>query len=380
MFAVRYSYDNNSLNDIDITRYLIDGYTMTVQRNRIGTLSLKILYRNLDALCEERSITLDTLLTEWFSNVYIFEGDDLKFTGVLDSFPSIAGAGLDEEVTLTFQSWLGLLQLAPVTPLQDLSGNLDRILVSQVASAVAWSSDGRAQYPIKIGRHVDSLNVVQWKVDQYMNVYEFITQRCDNTTGAGQFDINITPRGMFEIWSHFGYDLSGSIIFSFGAHGANVEEWSFPAWSKYYTDCVETGAGNGFGAGGTTLVSNQYNSASRKRHYRAVLLAQDSGITTQSALDVDAAKRLKYSARPNAVGEVKFNATRLGLRVREHDEHGDIWVGDTVRVQPMGIYENYPTLEDGRYRIDRLEVTVSGLGVESVTASFVDPSGGDSGE
>ena len=161
MFTVRYSYDNDSLNDIDITKYLIDGYTMTVQRNKIGTLSLKIFYRNLVALCEERSITLDVLLTEWFSNVYIYEGDDLKFSGVLDSFPAIEGAGLDEEITLTFQSWLGLLQLAPVTPLQNLSGNLDRILVSQVASAVAWSSDGRAQYPIKIGRHIDPLNVVQ---------------------------------------------------------------------------------------------------------------------------------------------------------------------------------------------------------------------------
>ena len=159
-----------------------------------------------------------------------------------------------------------------------------------------------------------------------------------------------------------------------------MEDWSFPAWAKYYTDCVETGAGNGFGAGGTTLVSNQFTAASRKRHYRAVLLAQDSGITTQSALDVDAAKRLKYSARPNAVGEVKFNATRLGLRVREHDEHGDIWVGDTVRVQPMGIYENYPTLPDGKYRIDRLEITVNGLGVELVAASFVDPNGDDSSE
>ena len=55
MFTVRYSYDNDSLNDIDITRFLIDGYTMTVQRNRIGTLSLKIFYRNLVALCEEVS-------------------------------------------------------------------------------------------------------------------------------------------------------------------------------------------------------------------------------------------------------------------------------------------------------------------------------------
>ena len=100
----------------------------------------------------------------------------------------------------------------------------------------------------------------------------------------------------------------------------------------------------------------------------------------QTALDLDAAKRLKYSARPNAVGEVKFNATRLGLRVREHDEHGDIWVGDTVRVQPMGIYEHYPTLEDGRYRIDSMSITVSGLGVETVTASFVDPNGDDSSE
>ena len=100
MFTVRYSYDNDSLNDIDITKYLIDGYTMTVQRNKIGTLSLKIFYRNLVALCEQRSITLDVLLTEWFSNVYIFEGDDLKFSGVLDSFPAIEGAGLDEEITL----------------------------------------------------------------------------------------------------------------------------------------------------------------------------------------------------------------------------------------------------------------------------------------
>lgn len=375
-FKILYYYDNTEDNVLDISRLVVNGFTISGKLNSIHTASLKISYRNLINLTRSKSIRLDDLLCEWFSTVQIWQGDSRVFTGVLDKFPSVSGSGLDEEVELTFEDGLGLCRGFAVAPLQILNGNLDALLSTQVAAAIAVASNGRDHFPLKLGSHRERLANVTWTVDSYMKLNEFLVQRCDNTTGAGQFDINFTPLWEFEIWHRFGVDISDSMIFQIGGQGGNMLSFDFDAWSNFATDAVMTGAGNGFGSGGTTLVSNRFNAESRRRHFYYKEILQNSSILDQGSLNSSCEKALKYTSSPCTTGSVTFNATNMGVRVREHAQNGDIWIGDVVTVKTGGIYQDFPVSANGLYRISQLDITVDRQNVETVKATFIDPTGG----
>lgn len=365
-----YYPDNIEEDRIDVTPYLTGGISIDVTRNKIATISMKIEYRQLLLICDSRSMTLDELLVEWFSTIVISQDGQKIITGVLDMFPEFTSSDIDAEITLEFQDiGLGLSQLVPVESTQTLSGHLNDVLLGQFRGGLSKASSGRNGFPLSVGSHVDVLPVVTWVVSSDMKLGDFLTQRCDNTDGSGYYDINFTPDGQLEIWSRFGVDVSNDIVFQIGNRYSNVEGFDFPAWNDYYTDVLLRGSG--------TLVSRAHNSASRNRHYYACLMSQDSSISTQAVLDQAATKLLKYCASPVATPTVTINATRLGLNIRQHAYGGDLWVGDTVKIVPSGIYSHYPMPEGNLFRINTMSITIDQNFSTTVKMTMVDPTGGD---
>ena len=373
--TVIYQWDSMADDFVDLTRYIDGGITIMVKRNAVGTATLKVKYRAILSIMKSSGLSLAQFLNEWLSTVQISQDDGLVFAGVLDGFPEVSSNSLDADISLSFVSWLGLLKGIPVIPTQVLTGNLDRILVAKVRDAISVSSSGAAPYPITIGDHIDSLPAVTWTVDNMMNLKDFLVQRCDNATGAGNFDINITADGRFQIWKQQGYDTSQKIIFKAGDASANIQSLDFPRWEEPYTDAIISGAGNGYGDDGSVITAHAVNASSRKRHFYYCTLAQDSSISTQDVLNRAATKQIKYSSSPISTPTITINATALKLKVCEHDLGGDLWVGDTVGLDMSGIYSGIPLPPGKKTRIDQLDITIDPTYITTVKMTMCDITG-----
>lgn len=374
-WSVIYQWDSQADDFVDMTRYIDGDITIMVKRNAVGTAGFKLKYRSILSIMQANGLSLAQFLNEWLSTVQIVQDGSLVFAGVLDGFPEVSSNSLDADISLSFVSWLGLLKGIPVIPTQVLTGNLDKILVSKVRDAISVSNDGAAPYPITIGDHIDSLPAVTWTVDNMMSLKDFLVQRCDNATGAGNFDIDITADGKFEIWKKLGYDISSRIIFKAGDASANIQSIDFPQWDEPYTDAIISGAGNGYGDNGTVIVSHAFNTASRKRHFYNCLLAQDSSISTQDVLDRAATKQIKYSSSPVSTPTITVNTTYLRLKVCNHVLGGDIWIGDTVKLDMRGIYAGIPLPVDKKMRIDQLNITIEPTYSTTVKMTMCDVKG-----
>lgn len=375
-WLVIYQWGADGDQYVDLT-HLIDGdIQIMAKRNAIGTCSLKVQYRSILSIMRTQHIRLIDFLHEWLSTVYIYMDDDLVFGGVLDAFPQIQTSSIDADITLTFQSWLGLMAGVPVMPPQNLSGHLDQLLVSKVRDAITTSATGAAPYPIRIGSHIDQLASVTWTVDNVMTLKDFLVQRTDNSTGATPFDINFRPDGEFEVWQHMGMDISKQITFTAGDRDRNVVSVDYPAWDGYNTDVVMSGAGNGYGTEGSTITAHAWSDASRRRHFYRATIAQDSSISTQDVLNKAATQRLKYADTPASIPIITINATQLGLKVCEHTSGGDLWLGDTIKMVMTGIYAGMPSPEDGLLRVDQLDISVDPTYVETVKITTCSVTGG----
>lgn len=374
-WLVVYQWGADGDQYVDLTR-LVDGIQIMVKRNAIGTCTLKLHYRSILSIIQAQHLRLADFLHEWLSTVYIYQDDALVFGGVLDAFPQIQTSSMDADITLTFQSWLGLMAGIPVMPPQSLSGNLDQILVQKVKDAVTTSEAGAAPYPISIGSHVDRLASVTWTVDNVMTLKDFLVQRTDNSTGAAPFDINFTPDGKFEVWQHLGVDTTSQIVYTAGDKAANVLSVDYPAWDGYNTDVVMSGAGNGYGVEGSTITAHAWSDASRRRHFYRSAIAQDSSISTQDVLNRAATQRLKYADTPASIPVITINATMLGLQVCEHANGGDLWLGDTIKMLMTGIYEGMPSPDDHLLRVNQLDISVDTAFAETVKITTCSVTGG----
>ena len=87
-------------------------------------------------------------------------------------------------------------------------------------------------------------------------------------------------------------------------------------------------------------------------------IAQDSSISTQDVLNRAATQQLKYAESPAAIPQITINATRLGLKICEHDLGGDLWLGDTISMIMTGIYAGMPSPDDHKLRVNQLDISV----------------------
>ncbi|QHJ77135.1 MAG: hypothetical protein [Bacteriophage sp.] len=375
-WMIVYQWSAKADEFVDLTRLVDGNVQIMVKRNAIGTCTFRLKYRSILELIRAQGITLVDFLNEWLSTVSVYMDDSLVFGGVLDAFPQIQTSSLDADITLTFQSWLGLMAGMEVMPPQSLTGPLDQILVTKVQQAVEASAVAAMPYPVSIGTHIEQLAAVTWTVDNVMTLKDFLVQRTDNSTGAGPFDINFTPDGQFEVWQHYGVDTSDSITYTAGDDKANVESVDYPAWDGYNTDVIMSGAGNGYGVEGSTITAHASSADSRRRHMYHAAIAQDSSISTQDVLNRAATQQLKYAESPAAIPEITINATRLGLKVCEHGLGGDLWLGDTISMIMTGIYAGMPSPDDHKLRVNQLDITLEPTNNVTVKISTCSVSGG----
>ena len=362
--VLRYIYYPDDRQGLDITPYVDGGASIDVKRNTIGTCSIKTTYRALYRLLKATRMTAEDFLVEWFSRLDVVDEQHHRvFSGVLNTFPELSMNDIDAGMTLEFSSWLALTQGYQVRPQTWTNVRLDTILVEALQQGNKASDGGREPWNIGIG-DVVQLAKVTWTLDSPKTLCEFLTQRTDNVSGAGLFDITIDAEKRFDVLQPVGRDTD--IVLQYGGPGSNTINADYPAWSDYYTSVYVTGAGNSYGAVGTTLQTEASNGQSLARHYFYEKYSQNSDITDMDQLNEEAQRQLKYSATPATAPTLTISPTALGLHMYRG---GDLWLGDTVALNPLGLFKLYPHTD--RARVNEIALTIDNNNMQTAKLGMV---------
>lgn len=366
MWQLKYSYDGVELGDLfPITQ---TGFTGKISRNGVGEITFQVSLRKLREFCVSQDFDIKSMFTPIKSSIVAVQktgattsGDSMG--GWLSKTPSFNfGSSADATVTFTFTGWLGLTAGAYLIPPLTYNDNFNDVAEEQITLVLERTFLEGAMWPLTIGTS-DVLPVVSDTLDAPKTLKDFLLERADNTTGTGTFDVYVDPHGVISLHEKYGVDLSDTVTFSYPDMGGkyDVKEISFPEWDNYVSDMFLTGAGNGYattsGAEGAAIFAEAQNAATIANTGYWQHASSESDITEQTTLDDKATAYVRDTDKPFAVPTLKIDGDRFLLY--DHDQGGDLWLGDTIAVDALAWVEPLLPLDlPIDLRINSLDIAV----------------------
>lgn len=368
-WKLNYSYDNQLLGDLfPIT----EGFNWTLQRNNVGEITFSVSLQKLQEFCRSQNFDIQEMFTPMRSRIKAVQqisntvsGDVVG--GWLARTPSFSfGSSADATVQFTFVGWMGLMAGAFLIPPLSYNDNFNDVAREQITLVLERTFLAGKRWPLSIGT-TETLPVVEGTIDAPKTLKDFLLERTDNTTGTGTFDVYVNPSGVIGIYEKYGVDLSSTVTFSYPDSGGkyDVKEISFPEWDNYVSNIFLTGAGNGYastsGAEGAAIFSTAQNSATIANTGYWQHATSESDISLQGTLDAKATSYVKDTDKPFSVPTLKIDGDKF--RLYDHDQDGELWLGDVVSVDALAWVKPLLPLElPISLRINSLSASVDRLG------------------
>lgn len=370
MWQINYYYDGILIGDL--FPICDNGFTGSIARNSATPIAFNISARKLQEWCTSLGFDITRMFTPIKSSVIVKQIFDTTYSGEsmggwLAATPTFSFANsADTTVSFSFVSWLGLLAGYYLIPPYSYNTNFNLAAKAQIDLAVERTFLAGSQWPISYGTS-DTLAVVSDTLEAPKTLKDFLLERTDNTTGTGSFDVYINPRGVIQLKTSYGLDLSSTTTFSYPDNGGKygIKEISFDAWDDYISDVFLTGAGNGYastsGAEGAAIFSTATNSATRANTGYWQTATSESDIISQTVLDNKATSYVKNTDKPFSTPSLRLDGDPF--KWWTHDDSGDIWLGDTIKVDTTGWVEDLlPFTTPISLRINSIDMTVDKIG------------------
>lgn len=377
-WKLNYSYDGIELGDLfPIT----SGFNETISRNGVGEITFSVSLRKLNEFCVSQNFDIREMFTPIKSSVIaeqvidnVTSGESMG--GWLASTPSFSfGSSADADVQFKFVGWLGLTAGAYLIPPLAYNDDFDVVAHKQITLILERTQIAGDRWPLTLGTS-DSLPSVSGTLDAPKSLKDFLLERSDNQTGTGTYDVYVTPSGVISLHEKYGVDLSSTVTFSYPDMGGkyDLREIAFPEWNNYVSNIFLTGAGNGYasttGAEGAAIFATAQNDdtiANTGYWQHATSL---SDISVQTTLDDKATSYVRDTDKPFAVPTLKIDGDRFKLY--DHDQGGDLWLGDTIAVDALAWTKPLLPLElPVNLRINQLDVAVDRLGHAELSLGMV---------
>lgn len=356
-----YSYDGNIVGDL--YPYCIGGLTFSKIRNAVGGINISLSLQGIRKWCEQYNFDVKRLFTPIKSSVILYTDGAPVTGGFLASTPPFTLAELpDATAQLVFADWLGLTAGAYLHPLDTYSGQFQIVAANYLQQILTRTSAAGATWAIYYDDG-DVMPSVQGTIDSMKSFKDFLLERTDNTTGTGVFDVYFNAFGGMQIRKPYGEDLSASMVFTYPHTSTRygVKTIEFSEWANYTSNYYLTGAGNGYGDGGTVITAQSQNNATLANTGYWEGASSESDISDQNTLNQRATSFIFNTDKPYSSPILTLDADNF--RMWAHEEGGELWLGDTIRVQLTDWAESILPLNlNQNMRIAGIEATIDGTG------------------
>ena len=354
-------------------RKLAEGLTYTRRRTKIGADSIDFTINDVifSRWCEERRVNFNDMLKPLALECRLVRNGIEVVGGFLATMPSYAPLQTSADLNLHFDGFLNLLagvyirNTATTLPLGTVSGYAGPLVSSMIQFANTVSSNAGKSYGFTAGI-IDNMVSITHTFDNYKTVKDWICDRCDNTTGAGPFDVYFHADKTYDIRSD---DNFGDVINDWVANYPTI--LNAPSATSIQAQEVNGFASAiiGLGAGevssnadeNTVLYRFDSDAESVSEYGYFEELYQESSISTGTVLDRNISAKLFNDSNPRWKPQITLHGKQIAPKPTGTKK---IWVGDTITIDNA---IDLTGMTNGDFRVNELTVAISPAGDELIT-------------
>ena len=354
-------------------RELAQNLSWSRKRTKVGADTIDFTVNDvlLDRWCKARNASINDVLKPLATECRIVRNGVELVGGFLATMPAYQPLQTSANLVLRFDGFLNLLAGVYIRntsnnlPRGTISGRAGALVQQMITFANTMSNNAGKSYGFTAGE-IDTLASITHTFDNYKTVKDWICDRCDNTTGAGSFDVYFHADKTYDVKAD---EAFGDIITDWVAfYPARLSGTSATSISAQEVGDFAS-AVVGLGAGEVSANANENTALFRFTQDTEVVqeygyfetLYQDSSITTGSVLARNIEAELWN--RENPIWQPQI--TLEGVQVAPTPSGSrKIWIGDTITINNS---EDLTGMTNGEFRVNELAVTVSSAGDETIT-------------
>ena len=343
------------------------------RRTKVGADSIDFTINDFlfNEWCQERGLTIGDLLKPIALECRVVRNGVELVGGFMATMPGYSPLQRSANLALRFDGWLNLLGGVYIRntitnlPIGTVTNNANLIVQSTINIANTISGNGGKSYGFTAG-HMDTLASITHTFDNYKTVKDWICDRCDNSTGAGPFDVYFHPNKVYDIYAdaNFGDEITDWVAF-YPTMLNNTSATSITAQEvgDYASAVFALGAGEvSANANENTAIKAFTNSPSATKEYGYFeTLYQDSSISTQSVLLRNAQAEMWNTSNPIWQPQITLHGMQVAPTPNGSNK---VWIGDTITISNS---LDLTGMTNGDFRVNELAVAVSANGDETIT-------------
>lgn len=370
LYEVRLYLDGQLIGDC---RKLAQNLQYSRKRTKVGTDSIDFTVNDVlfNEWCIERGTTINDLLKPLALECRVVRNGVESVGGFLATMPGYQPLQTSANLALKFDGWLNLLGGVYIRntgnnlPKGKITGKAGTLVSNMVQFANTVSNDAGKSYGFTAG-HIDDLASITHTFDNYKTVKDWICDRCDNTTGAGPFDVYFHADRTYDIYadSNFGDIINDWVAFyPMMLNNTSVASISAQEVGDFASAVMAIGAGevSANADENTAVLSFVQDSTAVAKYGYYETLYQESSISTPGVLLRNAQAELWNREDPIWQPEI----TLKGIQVEPKPSGTNkIWIGDTISISNSA---DLTGMTNGDFRVNELGVAVSANGDETIT-------------
>lgn len=357
-------------------RRLAQNLTYTRRRTKFGADSIDFTINDVlfDKWCQDRGYTINDLLKPIALECRLVRNGIDIVGGFLATMPSYSPLQRSANLALKFDGFLNLLEgfyirnTSTNLPLGTVSGRANVLVTNMINMANNVSNAAGKGYHLTAG-HADVLANITHTFDNYKTVKDWICDRCDNTTGAGPFEVYFHADKTYDIYadSNFGDVITDWVAF-FPTMLNNTSATSISAAEvEGFASAIV-----GLGAGEISANAQENTALFRYTKDNAVIaeygykesLYQDSSISTGSVLTMNINAELDNKSDTDWKPQITLHGIQVAPKPSGSNK---IWIGDTITINNS---LDLTGKTNGDFRVNELMVAISAGGDETITPTL----------
>lgn len=346
---------------------MAQGLTWAKRRTKSGVDTIDFTVNDviLDNWCKARNTTLANILKPYALTCIVSRNGIDVIGGFLATMPGYSPKGTSADLQMRFDGWMNLLAGVYIYPTATQTAPMGALASQYIQMADSRATAAGKAFGFTEGT-ISTMEQVDQTFENYKPVKEFLTDRCDNTTGAGPFDVYWHPDKTYDVIkdSEFG-DVISDYVIRYPAQQISVSATTISASevSGFASKIIALGAGEvSYDPDQNTVITDEEMDSTAVTTYGyCENLIQESSISRPTTLARKATTEL-YNAS-NVKWEPQITLSGMQVEPRPNGT-GKIWVGDTVQIFNQ---EDMTGQTSGLFRVNELSVARSAEGGEIIT-------------
>lgn len=357
-------------------RRLAENLTYTRRRTKLGADSIDFTINDklFNEWCQARNYTIGALLKPLALECRLTRDGTPIVGGFLATMPSYSPRQASANLDMHFDGYLNLLDGVYIRdtstdlPIGTMNGRAGALVSTLISLANDISNDAGKTYGFVAG-NIDTLAIITSTLNNYKTVKGWICDRCDNTTGAGPFDVYFHPDKIYDVYSdaHFGDVISDWVAYyPMLPNNTSATSISASEIGGFASAILGVGAGEiSSVADENTALHDfvQYPSKVTEYGYFETLY-QESSISRAETLNRNMTALLDNDSNPIWQPQITLHGKQVAPKPSGTNK---IWIGDTITIQNTADLTN---MTNGSFRVNELRVDISAGGDETITPTL----------